>query len=661
MSFLFRSSHKVPPPTQTLTNIQPVRVNTNEEARPLPWVAGTVRLGLTWITPAINPQAIPITTTYQSGKDSTSTATVGYTYQAALAGVICSGPIDTLHAIYVDTVKVWEGPLTAITGQFSFITLPNYGQARFYWGSDSQLVDGLLEPRGHPAYRGQCYIVFDPLIFGRDRTSAPQIEVVVSRKTVIPGYANPDMNGDVCPVHAAIELATHPRYGLGIYLSDFDGSGEETSQKLVDADIGLSPLISNAQSLPQALAEILGYFDGFLYQKDGRYRFGSASLPADFAEAVVIDTSDQTDFPEIDTGAFARVSSETRLVYTDRQREFKESVAIHHDAAAHALNGTQEPITFQRRWITRQTVANAQVAKAGRRAALPQVSGKVMAHYSKSALLNPGDPIKLRPYPGADYLLNCRVTRKSQRRSDDVELEIGFVLDVANQVSGITPAPYTPPEEETYDADPMPFERVIVLPDGVATSGSVGAEPLNESSVTLAHLGVRAHGLISGYNVFHSPDDLSYNFLAQARFFAASGTLLADLLDTGTDGVLEMHPVDRLTLASQTPEQADADTVLLFLGNEIMSVEGYVVGADDSVTLTNLRRGRFGTNATMHLAGERAFLVRREHLNVLRASSFHRGSTHYFKTTSYTIAKEQDIATAAAMLVEIPEAAPPPP
>lgn len=651
MSFLFRGSQNVAPPPQALTNIQPVRINTNEEARPLPWVAGTVRLGLTWIAPAINPRATPITRTYQSGKDSTSTATVGYTYEAVMAGVICSGPVGTLHAIYADTVKVWEGPLEALTGQFSVITVPNYGQCRFYWGSDSQFPDGSLA--GHPGYRNQCYVVFDPLIFGRDRTSAPQMEFVVTRKTVIPGYTNPDLDGDVCPVHAAIELATHPRYGLGNYLSDFDGSGEETSARLVAEDIGISPLLNNAQSLPQALAEILGYFDGFIYQKGGKYRFGSASLSADFADAPVIDTADQTDFPQIDTGAFAKVNSETRLVYSDKAREFKESVAIHHDAAAHALNGTMEPLTFQRRWITRQSVANAQVAKAGRRAALPPVTGKVMVLYSRGIFLNPGDPVKIRPFPGADYLLNCRVTRKSHRKSDDAEIEIAFVLDVANQVSGVTPAPYTPPEPPVYDTDPMPHERIVMLP--ALLSGVAAPE------VGLAHLGVREHSLITGYNIFHSIDDLNYSFLKQARFFAVSGILRSDFLESDVDATIEAHEVDKLTLNTQTPAQADADTVLMFVGDEMLSVEGYVTEEDGSITLTNLRRGRFGTTAATHVTGERAFLVRREYLLTLNDPGFMQGSTHYFKSTSYTLAKEQEIATATAMQVEIPAALPPAP
>jgi hypothetical protein len=135
--------------------------------------------------------------------------------------------------------------------------------------------------------------------------------------------------------------------------------------------------------------------------------------------------------------------------------------------------------------------------------------------------------------------------------------------------------------------------------------------------------------------------------------------LTADLLEGGVDAVIDAHAVDRATLATQTPSQVDADTVLLFLGDEILSVEGYVVGADGTVTLTNLRRGRFGTLPVDHEVGERAFLIRREYLHVLRSAAFVQGSTHCFKSTSYTIAKEQDIATAIVMPLEIPEPEPP--
>lgn len=228
--------------------------------------------------------------------------------------------------------------------------------------------------------------------------------------------------------------------------------------------------------------------------------------------------------------------------------------------------------------------------------------------------------------------------------------EIGFTLDVANQVSGVTPAPYTPPEAQTYDADPMPFERVLVLPAGLSN--------VEEPEVALAYLGVRAHKLISGYNVFHSVDDLNYAFMAQSRYFAVTGTLTADLLEDDVDVVIDAHHVDRASLSTQTPEQADADTVLVFLGDEVLSVEGYVVNADGTVTLTNLRRGRFGTDTTEHLEGERVFIICRELLTILSNAAFVLGSSHTFKSTSYTITKEQDIATSPALLLELPEPEP---
>lgn len=167
-------------------------------------------------------------------------------------------------------------------------------------------------------------------------------------------------------------------------------------------------------------------------------------------------------------------------------------------------------------------------------------------------------------------------------------------------------------------------------------------------------MGVRAHSLISGYNVFTSSDDLEYRFLAQSRFFAVAGVLTAPLGEEDDEAVLDTHPVDRLSVSSQTPAQADADTVLMFIGDEILSIEGYTVGASGEVTLTNLRRGRFGTAPTEHAMDELAFLIRRENLCSLEDPAFEPESTHYFKTTSYTIAKEQDIATAPAMEVDIP-------
>jgi hypothetical protein len=48
------------------------------------------------------------------------------------------------------------------------------GKVRVYWGTESQGVDPILagDGVGHPAYRGQAYLVFKKLFFGENRTNA---------------------------------------------------------------------------------------------------------------------------------------------------------------------------------------------------------------------------------------------------------------------------------------------------------------------------------------------------------------------------------------------------------------------------------------------------------------------------------------------------------
>jgi len=243
----------VPRPGQRLLGLEPLNVGTSQEARPLPWLAGRQALGVTWITNAINPSAVPVTRRVVVGKGETQELTVAYLYDADMVCALCHGPVDTLHEIWMDEVLKWEGPAD-IALPFTPITVPDYGTVRIYPGSSNQNADPLLEPLGHPAYRGICYAVWEPLIFGRDRTSAPQIEFVLERKTQVPGWSNPHSQGDVCPLHAAVEMAAHPRYGGGVRFGEIDQDTLETiSADLVTEDLLCSPLINGLAPLEQHL------------------------------------------------------------------------------------------------------------------------------------------------------------------------------------------------------------------------------------------------------------------------------------------------------------------------------------------------------------------------------------------------------------------------
>ncbi len=62
------------------------------------------------------------------------------------------------------------------------INIPKRGNLTIYWGTETQTAPAALAAAGHPPYRGQCFLYFQQLYFGRDKTSAPNVEVVLKRQ-----------------------------------------------------------------------------------------------------------------------------------------------------------------------------------------------------------------------------------------------------------------------------------------------------------------------------------------------------------------------------------------------------------------------------------------------------------------------------------------------
>jgi hypothetical protein len=154
---MFNSSSDLTPapPPKTLGK-DPSTLSTDEHGRPVPYLAGRVRLGLTWISEPWGVRSVPI-----RKKVGKKTQTTGYNYYASFAGVLCLGPVQTLHAILVDDEVAWNGPLQAGTSDCAEITVEGRGALTLYWGTATQTADADLAASGvtHPAYRGQCYAV----------------------------------------------------------------------------------------------------------------------------------------------------------------------------------------------------------------------------------------------------------------------------------------------------------------------------------------------------------------------------------------------------------------------------------------------------------------------------------------------------------------------
>src|SRR5262245_27778123 len=96
-------SKRLPAPEQKPLGIDKDRASTNEQARPVPYLAGTNRIGITWISDAFNP--IVENVSQASGK--TGATSSGNNYFASCAGLLVHGPIDFVSKILFNSEVVW--------------------------------------------------------------------------------------------------------------------------------------------------------------------------------------------------------------------------------------------------------------------------------------------------------------------------------------------------------------------------------------------------------------------------------------------------------------------------------------------------------------------------------------------------------------------------
>ncbi|HSM84613.1 MAG TPA: hypothetical protein VLT16_00620, partial [Candidatus Limnocylindrales bacterium] len=123
--------------------------------------------------------------------------------------------------------KRWSIKRSEQPNPYAF-TIPNRGHAYFYWGTDNQTlrVGGVLSKNDHPAYRNQALIELEGFLFGIERTTAPNVEVVVrkapAQTIVVDAAADLDVDGQANPAVVALELMTNPLFGAGLDPGMFD-------------------------------------------------------------------------------------------------------------------------------------------------------------------------------------------------------------------------------------------------------------------------------------------------------------------------------------------------------------------------------------------------------------------------------------------------------
>ena len=507
-----------------------------------------------------------------------------YDYYGTIAGVVCAGPVDELVSIIVDGRTVWPTATAWNAGQVLLIgdlrkwlgvvykatqshttsnlnkpptsthwiryslvrtggsanpyplTVDGYGAAYLYWGTDNQVLDAVgektLSDNGHPGYRRQCVLVLKAFLFGRERTSAPNVEVIVRRKpnqTIITGDPAALTDGQANPVAAMADLYTDPVFGAALTVDAPGGPDSTTWQSAATAiqttidETGISPVLTQARSLRQFTADLLTYCDGWVrFSAAGEIeagRFPHNAAPPAFTAATTIDYHDLIDEVAYTADGWTTTYNQTQVKFNDRERSYKDGSVSVVSGYNYTVTGEPRTAKLDRPWITRRTQAAEHAAEYQKIVGEPKLSGSLVVRAEKASTIRPGD-LFLLTHDALSVSIICRCIGKDLAQPPAGRATIRFESDRAS-----APVPFSPtgaPDEGfDYPAPEALIYRQLFQPPPLMIDGTT-----DSTIVPLVARRSPDGDVTVGANVWLRRSDASgFYLLGSVQQFAINGTI----------------------------------------------------------------------------------------------------------------------------------------
>jgi hypothetical protein len=696
-------------------------VSTNQEAVPIPYLAGERKVAVRWLSNAYKQYSVEVKADSGKkgggGKKGSSASTGVYDYFASIAGAVCFGTVDHLAAIVIDNKQVWADPYQNAFRESSpnpYVgTIPGYGTFHFYWGTESQSLDltsvllaannetGSVDKAAdnHPPYRGIAFIEFRDLLFGREKVSAPNIEIVVGRKPVqslITGVPTDVVDNQVNPLTAVAELLTNYRYGLGQPSALFNLTSFQDTAANIELGKALtycSPFMNEQTTLRSVLADMYALSDSFLTWeastakiKAGFWLHGE-SIDASSLPLIVDENMTQT--PDFDASGWDTVKTGFSVTFADRERLYKESSEKFDDLTLIDLVGEPSRDTLARPWITRRDQARAHATEWCKSVSRPSLTGKLTVRRKNALPLVVGSLFQadIDAEPSGNQLRQVfRLEAKEFNQTGSVDLTI-------TAENNLMPLAYTVPSamgtDDTGFAEPSKFiyVRPMELPPD-----------FSNADYGIAVLAQRADNLTVGYGLLYDDEEGgSYITLGTQRTFGVRATLLdaysssaksaddpaydpntdAPVLDMATSNLLDLDNVpDDLGLVSARENQllliiAEIESTGVRAGQIKLDANGFAIMEILSVSAMTVPeagyraiealRGRFSTGARSFSAGAEAWLIRKSSVTIYTHKDFPVAAespqqTCFFKTEPFNIFQSRDISEDASVPFLFPTA-----
>jgi hypothetical protein len=409
----------------------------------------------------------------QGGKNET------YNYYGTLAGAIRAGEIDAVMAVIVDGVAIFDGPALTFD-EAEYVDIPGVdplwfpkagGYVRVYRGSMTQTADPALP--GHPAYRGVAYMVARNLLFGKERSTAPNIEVIARAKVavstdIIPAEHNTVQDGQVNVVAVLAEICTS-RDWLGMPAGKLDTASWQSVSAWANASadrraaLWCSPIFTDQLDARSAIGELLSLMDGALrWTAQGTLAIMPMERGENPGDLPIFDARHFTDLPRLVAESIHSVPTGVVVVYTDRDRKYKEAAEKVDHLAVRQLRGEDDRQRLDRPHITRHNQAARQGAEFIRLRSAPaaELIGEIRSPLAST--LQPGDKclFDVDPEPTGEGLAQLGIVREIREPTTG---PVKIVVDLDPLVSAI---PYSPAwtAEEPQDAEVPAIAYALIVP-----------------------------------------------------------------------------------------------------------------------------------------------------------------------------------------------------
>lgn len=413
-----------------------------------------------------------------------------YNYYGSLIAAVCAGPVDTLHVVIVDGKQVVSGPIgrsvsgyQVITGSVEAKYLHSGGKMVIFWGTSdqdisAQFTGGVFD--AHPDYRGVCVLAVTGLLFGRERTTAPNIEVVVSRKPVadtslVSSAHNVLDDGQCNPVAALVELLTSQN-GLGIPVARFEADEWLAAAAYCATDPDrtfCSPLVAQQQDSRKIISDLLAMFDGVLYwTPSGTLGLTLLEPGTNPGSLATLDAQHITERARIDGAGWTEVPTCIQVRHPDRDASYKLREAKQDNLLALRSRGQTNPMVIERPHVTRADQAALIAAESARRTARPpgRVELSVRRYHASGMLPGTKVLVDLDPEPGGVGSAQLCVVR--ERRDEALgPVKLTLVPDTLVEATPYSPV-FVSPNPQAAACPPIAADDAMAVPLPPVTWGA---------------------------------------------------------------------------------------------------------------------------------------------------------------------------------------------